>query len=248
MMELIQSIATGGTMLQPKSYPEMVGKALVLEGEPFITMVDDDDPWVEGLFLIVVFGLMIGLAKFVGGFLLTVSLPPSAAILEVLAQAWRQIAELLNLAVGAATAEAFLRQQWSLVALLTGYGGGWARLLVFITVPAFLLVQWLLYGLVGYGVARVIGGTGSLNQTLGATALLVAPQAFLLFEVVPFVAVSTVMIGVWSLLIVYRALQIAHNLPWHKAIWAALLPPALLILLIGGLFTLALTVVSLGGA
>jgi len=235
-------------MLQPKSYPEMVGKALVLEGEPFITMVDDDDPWVEGLFLIVVFGLMIGLAKFVGGFLLTVSLPPSGVILEVLTQAWRHLGDMLNLSAGGETAEALLRQRWDWVTLFTGYGGGWARLLVFITVPVLLLVQWLLYGLVGYSVARLMGGTGSLNQTLGATALLVAPQAFLLFEVVPFVAVSTAMIGLWSLLIAYRALQIAHGLPWHKAVWAAVLPPLLLMLLIGGLFTLMVTVISLGGA
>ena len=235
-------------MLQPKTYPEMVGKALVLEGEPFLTMVDDDDPWLEGLFLIVVLGLLIGLAKFVGGLLLTVSLPPSGAMIEALAQAWRQIGEPFNLAAGGETVETFLRQQWSLVAWLTGYGGGWARLLIFIVAPALLLAQWLLWGLVGHGIARLMGGKASLNQTLGATALMVAPQAFLLFEVVPFVTVSAVLIGVWSLLIFYRAMQIAHDLPWQKAVWAAVLPPAMLFVLIGGTITLVAIVVSWGGA
>lgn len=38
-------------MLQPKTYPELVGKALALEAEPFLTLAEDDNPWVEGLFL-----------------------------------------------------------------------------------------------------------------------------------------------------------------------------------------------------
>ncbi len=235
-------------MLQPKTYPEMVGKALVLEGEPFLTMADDDEPWLEGLFLIVVLGLLIGLAKFVGGLLLTVSLPPSDAMIEALAQAWRQIGGPFAQAAGVETVETFLRQQWSLVALATGSGGGWARLLVFIIAPALLLAQWLLYGLVGHGIARLMGGKASVSQTLGTTALMVAPQTFLLFDVVPFVTVSAVMIGVWSLLIFYRALQIAHDLPWQKAVWAAVLPPAMLFVLIGGVITLAAIVVSWGGA
>jgi hypothetical protein len=235
-------------MLQPKSYPEMVGKALVFEGEPFITMVDDDEPWLEGLFLVLVFGLVIGAAKFVGGLLLTISLPPSDAMLEALALAWRQIADPLNLGAGGEAIEAFLRQQWSLAALYGGYGGGWARLLVFIAAPAFFIAQWLLYGLIGHGIARLMGGTASLSQTLGATALLVAPELFLLFEVVPFASVSGVMIGVWSLLIAYRALQIAHELSWQKAAWAALLPPAILAVVLGGLTTLMAVFVSMGGA
>ncbi len=235
-------------MLQPKSYPELVGKALVLEGEPFITLVDDDDPWVEGLFLVVVFGLLIGTAKFVGGLLLTISLPPSDAMLEALALGWRQMADPLNLGAGGETIEAFLRQQWNSAALLIGYGGGWARLLTFIITPALFIAQWLLYGLIGYGIARVLGGRASLNQTLGATALVVAPQIFLLFEIVPFATVSGVMIGVWSLLIAYRALQIAHELPWQKAAWAASLPPVILAVVFGGLTTLIAIFVSMGGA
>lgn len=215
-------------MLQPKNYPQMIGKALVLEGEPFITMTDDDNPWVEGLFLIVVLGLVVGLAQFIGGLLLTVSLPPSNAMLEALIQGWRQLTA--TVAPGSALAGEAMRAQWDTVAALTGFGGGWTRLLVFIVLPAAFLVQWLFYGLIGHGLARLLGGNASLNQTLGATALLVAPQVLLLFKIVPFVSVSALLTGVWSLLIVYRALQIAHELPWQRAAWAALLAPLALLL------------------
>ena len=50
-------------MLRPKAYPEMMGKALVFESEPFITMVEDDNPWVEGLFMVIVVGVAVGLAS-----------------------------------------------------------------------------------------------------------------------------------------------------------------------------------------
>ena len=215
-------------MLQPKNYPQLIGKALVLEGEPFIIMTDDDNPWVEGVFLIVVLGLLVGLAQFIGGLLLTASLPPSNAMLEALVQGWRQLWE--TAAPGSAMAEAAIRTQWGAFAAMVGFSGGWARLLVFIAIPAALLAHWLFYGLIGYGLARLFGGQASLNQTLGATALLVAPQVLLLFKIVPFVSVSGILIGVWSLLIVYRALQIAHELPWQKALWAAVLAPLTLLL------------------
>lgn len=235
-------------MLQPKSYPEMIGKALVLEGEPFITMADDDNPWVEGLFLVVVLGLLVGLARFVGGLLLTATLPPSSAMLEALIHGWRQVADAIRPGLSSGVFEATIRQQWSLFAALGGFGGGWARLFVFILVPALFLVQWLLYGFVGHGLARLLGGTANLNQTLGATALMVAPQTLLLFEAVPFAAVSGVLIGVWSLLIVYRAVQIAHELPWKKAVWVALLPPLALLLVVSATATaMAIFIAWTGG-
>ena len=64
-------------MLQPKTYPEMLGKALVFEAEPFITMVEDDNPWAEGLFMVVCMGALVGLAK-VGGALLTSAIMPNS--------------------------------------------------------------------------------------------------------------------------------------------------------------------------
>ncbi len=58
-------------MLQPRSYPELMGKALMLEADPFIVMVDDDNPWVEGLFMVVVVGIAVGAAHLVGSLLAT---------------------------------------------------------------------------------------------------------------------------------------------------------------------------------
>ncbi len=71
-------------MLQPKSYPEMLGKALVFEAEPFMTMVDDDNPWAEGLFMVVLMGVLVGLAQIVGVLLTAAIMPDSEALLTAL--------------------------------------------------------------------------------------------------------------------------------------------------------------------
>lgn len=234
-------------MLRPRTYPEMLGKALVLEADPFMTMVDDDEPWAEGLFLIIVTGVLVGLAQFIGGLLMTASLPPADALLEAFLFGWRQLDGAFGLSADPAAADLALRQSYSTWAVLGGYGGGWARLLVLISTPMGLIVQWLFFGLIGHGLARVLGGAGTLNKTLGATALMVAPQTLRLLTVVPFVSVGSLLLVVWSVLIAYRAFEVAHELPWRRAVWAALLPPLVLLLLGAALSALIGLFLSVGG-
>jgi len=217
-------------MIRPKSYPELLGKALVLEAEPFASMVDDDEPWVEGLFVVLTLGIAVGIAQFVGGLLLTASLPPAPAVLETLINGWQQFAAQMNSTADLAVVEANMRQAWYSLSLATGYGAGWASLWSLISVPLTLLIQWLLAGLLVFAAARALGGNGTLNQTLGATALMVAPDALLLLKVIPFVSVSGLLLLVWGTLILYRAAQVTHELSWQRAILAALAPLLLLVI------------------
>jgi hypothetical protein len=239
-------------MLQPKNYPVMMGKALVFEAEPFITMVEDDNPWVEGLFMVTVLGAILGLARLIGSLLLTAVLPPSDAFLEAILHAWQQINLLFAGAGGLSpSGEDTIRQAWSLGTHLFGYGGGWLRVAWLIIIPAVLLIQWLLFGLISHGVASALGGRGKLNQTLGATSLVVAPHILMLLVVVPFVSVSCVLLTVWGVAIVYRAVEVAHDLPWTKAAAVAVTTSALLFLLalaLGGLVSVFTTLFIGGGA
>jgi hypothetical protein len=219
-------------MLRPRTYPELLGKALVLEAQPFETMVDDDEPWVEGLVLIISLGVLIGVARLLGGLLLAASLPPANTVLAVLLNGWQEFVGRMDVTADVAATEANLRQAWSTFTWLTGYGAGWARLLTLIATPLGLVLQWLLASLLVYGVARALGGSGTLNQTLGAAALMVAPNVLLLLTAVPFVSVSALLLSAWGLLILYRAVEVAHNLPWPKALLAAAAPLILLILLL----------------
>ena len=229
-------------MLQPRTYPRLLGQALTLEPAPFVEMADDDNPWIEGLFFAFVLGVLIALARLFGGLLLSASLPPSSAILEALVAGLKQA-----LPVQQAGIELFVRQLWPWLIPLFNYGSGWLRLLVLIVTPLALIVQWLLYAAASHAAARALGGSGTLSQTLGAVALSVAPRIFLAATIVPFVAVSALLIHAWGLLIAYRGLQVAHNLPPGKAAAAALIPFALGALILAFTIVLGIGLLTLTG-
>jgi hypothetical protein len=235
-------------MLQPKSYPELMGKALVLEADPFVTLVDDDNPWVEGLFLVFCVGVALGIAHLLGGLLLTASLPPAEALRETMLQGWHDLAALLAPAsAGSAQLDASFRQVWNWGATFAGLQGGWARLLIATLPLVGLLLEWLVYGLASHLAARALGGTGKLNQTLGATALIAAPHLLGLLTVAPFVSVSPLLLTAWTLLITYRAVQVSHDLPWPRAVVAALAAPVVVLLLSFGFALLIGVAAAWGG-
>ncbi len=198
-------------MLKPKSYPEMMGKALVFEAEPFITMTEDDNPWAEGLFMVALMGLLVGAARVIGSLLLSASMPDPDALLAAMLQGIRQLGPLAaSIGLDSAALEG-IAQQWRDVGFdLFGYGSGWMRLLWLVLAPMLPRSgRWLILGLVCHGVALALGGNGKLNRTLGATALMAAPQMLMLLQVIPFVSVSGLLLSVWSAAIVYQAIEVA---------------------------------------
>ena len=132
-------------MLQPRTYPKMLGKALFFEADPFVVMVDDDEPWQEGLFMIVLVGLSIGLAQLIGGLLLTASLPAPAAVREAFLRAWHVTGVDLP-AEAVVSGDVLIDNIFQWMGLLSGYGVGWDRLFVLIWIPLALILQWLQAG------------------------------------------------------------------------------------------------------
>ena len=219
-------------MLQPRTYPELLGKALVLDAEPFITMADDDNPWVEGLFLTTCVGLLIGLAQLLGGWLTAAAYPHPDAILALLLQSWQQLNPGPLIGDDPAAAEAIIRQSWGWLTQLSGWTPGWRQLFILVLAPLALITQWLLHGIISHGMALRMGGRGSLNQMLGTSALMAAPFLLYLFSVIPAVDVGGPLLAVWATLIVYRALEVAHDLSWQKAAVAAAVPLLLMLVLV----------------
>lgn len=235
-------------MLQPEKYPNLIGEALVFEPEPFVVMADDDNPWVEGLFFTIVIGLVVAVAQVVGGVLMTASLPNQAAFLETLLRFVRQMETAGFTPVEISALEDAVRQWWPILTGFSRYGVVWPRLLLLIVLPLWLVVQWLAYGLLSHGVAKGLGGTGTLNQTLGVTALSMAPRIFLLATLIPFASVGAWMLHIWGLLIAYRGLEVAHDLGVRKAMTAALVPLLILAVISSIIATLvASSILWLGG-
>lgn len=220
-------------MLQPQNYPKLIGQALVLEPEPFVEMVDDDNPWGEGLFLCACIGVLIAVAQVLGGLLLTGSLPPAEVLLNILLQALRQLVANTETLL---EVERTLGELWPLLAMGSGYDSGWLRLLTLVVTPFGLIAQWLLFGITGHLIARAVGGQGSLGQTLGAMALSNGPRLLYILTIIPFVSIGGILIHVWGILIAYRGMEVAHELPPTRAA-VAVVGPWLLVLvsfLVGG--------------
>jgi hypothetical protein len=234
-------------MLQPKSYPELVGKALVLEAEPFLTMAEDDNPWVEGLFLVTCVGVLLGGAHLIGGLLWTASLPPADAVREALLPSIQQLFARIGIAGDPLQVEATFRQFWQWGAGFFGYQGGFARFFFALLEPIWLVLQWFLLALVTHGAARLLGGRGTLVQTLGTSALSAAPYVLGFLSIIPFVSVNPLLTAVWALLIVYRAVEIVHDLSWQRAALAVAAAPILLIVLLFVITTLTTAFIATGG-
>lgn len=203
--------------------------ALFLQHEAYETLRDDNNPFVEGLFILVVVGLLVALASLVGFALEWASSPNlaemQAVVLSNLQQMeWYQQLELQ----GATEALSIFQRQfdmgWQIASAMTS---PLTALASFVTKPLSLILGWLVLGVIAHALARLLGGTGNLGQTLGTTALAAAPQAVNLLAAIPFLVVAGV--GTWSLLCYYMALRTVHDLSWPRAMWATVLTPLIVV-------------------
>jgi hypothetical protein len=197
-------------------------------------MREDDNPFVEGLFILVIVGVVVAIAGIIGTTLQWASSPNLAALQDVILRSlqnmpwWQQMQQF----GGNAFVQSFT-QTWNWIWQAIGAlaPSPVSSLAGLVTKPLALIIGWLVFGLIAHGLARLFGGTGNLSQTLGTTALAAAPQLLLLFGAVPFLTVAGV--GTWTLLCRYMALRTAHDLSWPRAMWATLLPPIILGLIVG---------------
>lgn len=229
-------------MLQPRSYPEFVAKALVLDNDPFEAMVDDDNPWMEGFVLVTTVSLLAGIALAIGGFLTAATLPDPGVALTALLQGWRQIA--VTVSIPPTAVEQIITDVWSAATLVTGYAGGWSHFLPIIALPGVAIVWWIFFSLASFGASRVFGGKGTLAATFGAGALTVAPFSFLLVSIVPFAGVGGALLTTWGLLIGYRAVHVAQELDWREAALTTLIVygvAAIAVMLMGAAFAVGFT-------
>lgn len=219
----------------------LVAGALFLRTDAYEDMRGARSPFLTGLIIIVVVGVIIAIAALVGTALEWASSPNLADIQEIvydgiIQMPWYQ--ETLRQAPG--YDEIF--QQWYELGWTLGRTFGDASpgsaLGGLVLTPLSLVIGWLVYGLLAHLFARLLKGEATLSQTLGCTALAVAPQLLKLAELVPYVAVGGV-VGTWVLICRYAALKQAHRFTWGRAFWATVLP-------FGALWLLALILAAIG--
>lgn len=215
--------------------------ALFLQRKAYAHMRDDDNPFVEGLFILVLLGVLLAVAGMIGSTLEWASSPNLNAVRDVVLNNLQGMPWYQQMQQAPGAESSFLQVWngiWSAVAAMAP--SPVRSLTGIITRPLALILWWLVFALLAYVFARLFGGKGTLNQTLGATALAAAPQLITLVTVLPFVTIAS--LGTWTLLCSYMALRTVHDLSWPRAVFAALLPPLVIGLVVGLIVGAALAV------
>ncbi len=233
-------------MQQISRYAGLVAGALFLRTDAYEEMREARSPFLTGLIIIVVVGVIIALAALVGTALEWASTPNLADMQEVVYEGIIQMPWYQETLQMVPDYDQMFRQWYDLgwtIGLTFGDSSPGSALGNVVLTPLGLIIGWLVYGLLAHLFARLLKGEATLSQTLGCTALAVAPQLLNLTELVPYVTVGGV-VATWTLICRYLALKQAHRLTWGRAFWATVLP--LLTLLALGLILAALGVLVFG--
>lgn len=96
---------------------------------------------------------------------------------------------------------------------------------VFLSTPFGMMSTWLMYGLVVFVFSKLLGGSGTLQQMLGLTALAWVPG---LLNVLGFIPCLGVIIGlvalIWGFVVYVKAAAVANDMDMGKALVAVLAP------------------------
>ena len=233
--------------MQVQALIKLGWEALFLHPAPFINLREDPNPALRGLTLVVLIAVLVALGGLVGTALEWATTPSMSDVQQVVLeqiQAMDWYKELEN--------EPEFRQQfpqwyelgWRVFPPLFGAPDVVNAATRIILLPLGLMLVWFLYGLVSHLCARLLGGQAGLGQTLGCTALALAPQLLNLATFFPYLVVGSA-VGTWTLLGRYVALKTCHRMTWGRALAATLLPYLAFILTVSFFGCLGIAILSL---
>jgi hypothetical protein len=204
---------------------------LLLDPQAYRDQRDSPQGLRRGLILIVLVGLLVGVAALIGDLGELVTQPRPETVAKTIYDGIRAMPWFADLSAADAQFPAQFNQLYTQIsqAAQTINGGGLVGSLAgIITTPLAMLAGWLLFGAVAHLMARTLGGRASFTQTLACTALSAGVGLLGLVQVIPYAQLSgTTLFG---LVASYVAIREAHDLtPW-RAFWATVLGPALLAL------------------
>lgn len=217
----------------------LVFRALFLDSEAFDEVRDDDNPFIEGLFLLVLIGAATAALTLIGQLIAWGSVPRTGAIREVVLSALQQQSWWSALNADPQAASMFQTVwdgAWRVLPPLFGAPDPAVSAFNLLVWPVWLVLSWLIYATLAHGFARWLGGAGSFGGALGTTALAFTPFLLRGLGIVPFIALGGVL-NTWQLILRYKAVRSAHDLTWGRALAATLLPYAVYLvfwLLVGG--------------
>ena len=209
-----------------KTLIRLAWEALFLSQEPYAEMRDSPNAVLRGLGIVCLVAVAVALVGLVGTTLEWATTPDMRDVQQVVWEGIQQMDWYRELQDNPEFREQFEQQfdlGWRIFPNMFGASNVAAAAVRIVLLPLRLVLTWALYGVVVYLFARMLGGQGNLGQTLGCTALAVAPQLLNLATFFPYVVVGGV-VGTWVLLCRYVALKTCHHFRWGRALAATLLP------------------------
>jgi hypothetical protein len=201
--------------------------ALLLKEEAYEEMREVANPVLKGLILIVVVGLAVALLNLVGTGLERASIPDMREIQDTVFRYMTKMPWYKEVLRDVPDFPKMFRQSydlgWQIFPRIFGAPDLAVAGLGIIGTPLSLVIRWFAYGILAYLAARLLGGSGDLNETLGVLALAVAPQMLRVLTLLPFLELGG-LARVWGVLCAYIGLKTTHKLSWGRAVWATLLP------------------------
>lgn len=204
----------------------LVFRALFLDNDAYDQLRDDDNPFVEGLFLVVIIGIVAALLNFIGQILAWASMPSLSAIKDAVWEAFPTMAWWSQMAGNAEFMQQFKMYYdlgWQIFPRLFGAPDPGSAAANIVLWPLTATLSWLIYGTLAHWFARLLGGEGRYGQTLGALSLAFTPLLVRGLGFLPYFTVGA-MINTWQLICRYKAIRSASQLSWGRAFWATLLP------------------------
>ncbi|WP_298401982.1 Yip1 family protein [uncultured Chloroflexus sp.] len=200
---------------------------LFLDTDTFRSQRDNPAALRDGFLVVLLVGIAVGVASFIGSLLTVLSSPDPQAIFTIVQRELERTPFITELQRGNPAFDLT-----PIFTLLTQFAVflRWGGLIDAVLTPFLYLLGWLIYGVIAHLAARSLGGEGSLAQTLGCTALASGANWLAVVQIVPFAQVAgTTILG---LIGCYLGLRAAHNLPAWRAFWAALIGPMVLVVLL----------------
>ncbi len=191
----------------------LVPRALLFDGDAYLEMKKRPRALEDGAAFLLALGAALGLALACGAIVTWVTSPGIADVQRVLAHTAAPWPLSRWLA-------AVRRWDWLLSALRWARPAPLMSLAYLVVTPLTLLGGWLAFGALAHGAAHLLGGQGSLRETLGCTALAGAPWAVLLLPLLPPLNPAGLAAGAWVLAAQAQAVRAAHALDGWRAFWA----------------------------
>jgi len=204
----------------------LVLRALFLDNDAYDQLRDDDNPFMEGLFLVVIIGAITALLNLIGQLLAWAGTPSMSAIKDAVWQAFPTMQWWSQMSGNATALEQFKQYYdmgWQIFPALFGAPDPASAAANIVLWPLVAVLSWLIYGTLAHLFARMLGGAGQYGQTLGTLSLSFTPLLLRGLGFLPYFTVGAVM-NTWQLICRYKAIRSAGQMSWGRAVWATLLP------------------------